>query len=196
MPDEGPLLALLFPPGPIPAPSRDAHGIDLGAPPEPPKIEPSPEILATLKRLLSAEAALRRAVREIGLEAVVQQLVEGHGRQAVVAAVKTKGRPPHTAAYHAARHGLALACERHGCRGDRAAADQLRRFFPNRYGEQRSTDAIYRRLKEARRQCAADPTLRSTAEHLADVYLKDARGKPLPEVLRALTRRWTKSTPF
>jgi hypothetical protein len=139
---------------------------------------------------------LQRAVAEMGLEAVVKQLVETHGRRAVTAAIKTKGRLPLLSIDHAVRHALALVCERHGCRGDRAAAGQLKRIFKNRRGDERTTDALYRRLTEARRRCAADPSLRAIAEHIAASCLEKARGKPLLETLRAVDRRWTKSPPF
>jgi hypothetical protein len=197
MQDEGPLLRLLFGPEP-PAGSDqdDAQGIGLASPPEPSKADLSPDILAVIKRALSAEAALRRAVREIGLEAVVKQLIEDHGWPAVAAAVRTKGRPPLHDVHHAVRHGLALVCEHHGCRGDRAAAEQLRPVFKDRYNDQRSTDAIYRRLKEARRRCAADPSLRATAERMAASWLEKTRGQPLLGALLAFNRGWTKSPPF
>jgi hypothetical protein len=197
MQDEGPLLRLLFGPEPPAGAGRDdAQGIGLASPPEPPEAGSSPDVLAAIKRLLSAEAALRRAVREIGLEAVVQQLIEDHGRHAVTVAIKTKGRPLLHDVYYAVRHGLALVCEHHGCRGDRAAAEQLRPVFKNRYNDQRSTDAIYRRLKEARRRCAADPSLCATAERVAASWLEKTRGQPLLGALLAFNRGWTKSPPF
>jgi hypothetical protein len=196
MQDEGPLLRLLFGPEPLAGSGRDAQGIGLASPPEPPEAGSSPDVLAVIKRLLSVEAALRRAVREIGLEAVVKQLIEDHGRQAVTAAIKTKGRPPLNDIHHAVRHGLALVCEHHGCRGDRAAAEQLRPVFKDRYNDQRSTNAIYRRLKEARRRCAADPSLRATAERVAASWLEKTRGQPLLGALLAFNRGWTKSPPL
>jgi hypothetical protein len=198
-------LARIF--GAAPTTAADAHepahaeavqptgiglGTGLGLPPAKPA---DLQFEHVLKELLSAEEGVRRAVHQLGIKLVVERLVADHGRKKILAAVKKVGREPLSVGYYISRHGFALICERYGCRGDRAAATQLRQFLSNRCGELRSIDAIYRRLREARRRCDADPLMKAAAERFADSYASEGHGKPLPEVLRSLTRRWT-NTPL
>jgi hypothetical protein len=126
MQDNGPLLRLLFGPKPSAGSDRGVQGIGLGRPPESPSSGPSPEIVAALGYSLSPSRSLERAVRELGLPAVVQQLADTHGRQTMMDLLKKEGRPPHEAARYVGRHAVALVCERYGCRNDHETAAHLR----------------------------------------------------------------------